>query len=102
MKITDIRPRRKGLSAVYIDGEYALSLDTQTLLEHRIDIGRELDDEELSTLSRAATSGVQRKRLCGLSHTAAIPKRSCATKSDAPATDNPQRRRLSAWRSSVL
>lgn len=50
MKITDIRPRRKGLSAVYIDGEYALSLDTQTLLEHRIDIGRELDDEELHDL----------------------------------------------------
>ncbi|MBQ5631331.1 MAG: RecX family transcriptional regulator [Ruminococcus sp.] len=50
MKITDIRPRRKGLSAVYIDGDYALSLDTQTLLEHRIDIGRELDDEELHDL----------------------------------------------------
>ena len=50
MKITDIRPRRKGLSAVYIYGEYALSLDTQTLLEHRIDIGRELDDEELHDL----------------------------------------------------
>ena len=52
MKITDIRPRRKGLSAVYIDGEYALSLDTQTLLEHRIDIGREFDDEELDCLLR--------------------------------------------------
>ena len=50
MKITDIRPRRKGLSAVYIDGEYALSLDTQTQLEHRIDIGREFDDEELHDL----------------------------------------------------
>ena len=50
MKITDIRPRRKGLSAVYIDGEYALSLDTQTLLEHRTDIGREFDDEELHDL----------------------------------------------------
>lgn len=50
MKITDIRPRRKGLSAVYIDGDYALSLDTQTLLEHRIDIGREFDDEELHDL----------------------------------------------------
>ena len=50
MKITDIRPRRKGLRAVYIDGEYALSLDTQTLLEHRIDIGREFDDEELHDL----------------------------------------------------
>lgn len=50
MKITDIRPLRKGLSAVYIDGEYALSLDTQTLLEHRIDFGREFDDEELHDL----------------------------------------------------
>ena len=50
MRITGIRPRRKGLSAVYIDGEYAMDLDTQTLLEHRIDIGRELDDEELHGL----------------------------------------------------
>jgi regulatory protein len=50
MKITEIRPRRKGLSAVFIDGEYALALDTQTLLEHRIDVGRELDDEELHDL----------------------------------------------------
>ena len=50
MKITEIRPRRKGLSAVIIDGEYALALDTQTLLEHRIDVGRELDDEELHDL----------------------------------------------------
>ena len=50
MRITGIRPRRKGLSAVYIDGEYAMDLDTQTLLEQRIDIGRELDDEELHGL----------------------------------------------------
>jgi len=50
MKITEIRPRRKGLSAVFIDGEYALALDTQTLLEHRIDVGRELDDEDLHDL----------------------------------------------------
>ena len=50
MKITDIRPRRKGFSAVYIDGEFAMNLDTQTLLEQRIDTGRELDDEELHGL----------------------------------------------------
>ena len=50
MKITEIRPRRKSLSALYIDGEYALSLDTQTLLERRVDVGRELDDEELKEL----------------------------------------------------
>ncbi len=31
MRITAIEPRRKGLSAVYIDGEFAMKLDTQTL-----------------------------------------------------------------------
>ena len=50
MKITEIRPRRKGLSALFIDGEFAMALDTQTLLEQRIDVGRELDDEELHGL----------------------------------------------------
>ena len=50
MKITEIRPRRKGLSALFIDGEFAMALDTQTLLEQRIDVGRELDDEELHEL----------------------------------------------------
>ena len=47
MKITEIRPRRKGLSALFIDGEFAMSLDTQTLLENRFDVGREITDEEL-------------------------------------------------------
>ncbi len=50
MKITAIQPRRKALSAVYIDGEYAMSLDTRTLLENRVDVGKELDDEELRGL----------------------------------------------------
>lgn len=50
MKITEIRPRRKGLSALFIDGEFAMVLDTQTLLEQRIDVGKELDDEELHEL----------------------------------------------------
>lgn len=47
MTITAIEPRRKGLSAVYIDGEFAMKLDTQTLLENRFDVGRDIDDEEL-------------------------------------------------------
>ena len=46
MRITAIEPRRKGLSAVYIDGEFAMKLDTQTLLENRADVGREISDEE--------------------------------------------------------
>ncbi len=50
MRITDIKPRRKQLSAVYIDGEFAVNIDTRTLLENRFDVGRELDDEELHAL----------------------------------------------------
>lgn len=47
MKITGIQPRRKSMSAVYIDGEFAMNLDTQTLIENRFDVGMEIDDEEL-------------------------------------------------------
>lgn len=47
MIITAIKPRRKGLSALYIDEEFVANLDTQTLLENRFDVGREIDDEDL-------------------------------------------------------
>lgn len=50
MQITAIEPRRKGLSAVYIDGEFAMKLDTQTLLENRANVGKEINDEELKEL----------------------------------------------------
>ena len=50
MKITEIRPRRKRLSALYIDGEFAVSLDTQTLIENRFDVGSEIDDEDLQEI----------------------------------------------------
>lgn len=52
MLITAIEPRRKGLSALYLDGEEALKLDTQTLLENRFDVGREIDDEDLREIIR--------------------------------------------------
>lgn len=47
MQITAIEPRKKGLSALYIDGEFAMKLDTEVLLAHRFDVGREIDDEAL-------------------------------------------------------
>lgn len=52
MKITAIKPLRKRLSALYIDGELAVKLDTQTLLENRVDVGNEIDDVELKELIR--------------------------------------------------
>lgn len=50
MTITAIKPQKKGLSALYIDGEFALKLDTETLLAHRVDVGSEIDDDELKEL----------------------------------------------------
>lgn len=54
MTITAIEPKRKGLSALYIDGEFALKLDTEVLLSHRIDVGAELDDEKLKAVIDAS------------------------------------------------
>lgn len=50
MVITAIEPRRKRLSAVYIDGEFALKLDTETLITERVKVGAEIDDDELLEL----------------------------------------------------
>lgn len=56
MQITAIEPRRKGLSALYIDGEFAMKLDTEVLLAHRFDVGREIDDEQLHECVQASDS----------------------------------------------
>lgn len=59
MRITNIEEKKKGLSAVYIDGEYAMRLDSFTLAKAGIKIGAEIDDDALceliseSNLSRA-------------------------------------------------
>ncbi|MBQ4569729.1 MAG: regulatory protein RecX [Ruminococcus sp.] len=50
MIVTAVEPRKKNLSALYIDGEYAMKLSTHTLLENRINPGTELDDEGLCEL----------------------------------------------------
>lgn len=50
MTVTEIKKKRKGLSGLYIDYEYALDIDTETLLSHRIDVGTDIDDEKLKVL----------------------------------------------------
>lgn len=47
MVITAIEPRRKSFSAIFIDGEYALKLDTETVLTQRLKVGEEIDDDRL-------------------------------------------------------
>ncbi len=50
MIITDIVPKRKKLSAIYIDGEFALRLDTETVIASRYSVGSEITDEQLREL----------------------------------------------------
>lgn len=50
MTITAIEPRRRQMCALFIDGEYVMNLDAQTLIENRFDVGREIDDDELKAI----------------------------------------------------
>lgn len=50
MTITNVVPKRKGLSALYIDGEFALKIDTETFLISKLSIGDEITDDELKEL----------------------------------------------------
>ncbi len=50
MLVTAIEQRRKSMSAVYIDGEFAMQLDTMTLLANKVRVGMTLTDEQLQEL----------------------------------------------------
>lgn len=50
MLITAVEERKKGLSALFIDGEYAVSIDTVTLVSSGKNTGSEITDEELYEL----------------------------------------------------
>lgn len=50
MLITDVRPRRKMISQLYIDGEAAVQVDTQVWLYSGLCAGKEITDEVLHAL----------------------------------------------------
>lgn len=50
MHITDIRKRRKRLSALYLDGEFAVEIDTEILQRSGFQVGSEIRDEQLHAL----------------------------------------------------
>lgn len=50
MTITELTPAKKKLTLVYIDGEFAMKLDTQVLAENGVNVGTQLDDDELYEL----------------------------------------------------
>lgn len=56
MIITDIQPRRHRLSQLFIDGEAAVKVDTETWLRSGLTIGDEIDDERLHRLLQASAA----------------------------------------------
>lgn len=54
MEITAIEPRRKSFSALFIDGEFAVKIDTETLLKSGLRPGSQITDEELHDLIQAS------------------------------------------------
>lgn len=54
MMLSAAEPRRKNLTALYIDGEFAVSVDTETFLKSGLRPGSELDDDALRELIRAS------------------------------------------------
>ena len=47
VKITDIKPTKQGRFSIFTDGEYALSIDDETLVSNKVKIGKIVDIEEL-------------------------------------------------------
>ena len=69
MFVTALEPRRKRLTALFLDGELAAKLDSETLLQSGLRIGMELDDEELYRLiQRSDAHRAQEKALYLLEH----------------------------------
>ena len=54
MLITAAEERKKGMTALYIDGEYAVSVDTMTLASSGFRTGSEITDDELYELLEAS------------------------------------------------
>lgn len=80
MIITDIVPKRKKLSAVYIDGEYALKIDTETIIASPYSVGSEISDEQLKELIESSGEKRAKEKALWLLSTRDHSKRELETK----------------------
>ncbi len=62
MLVTALEPRRKSMTAVYLDGEFAMQLDTMTLLENKIKVGMEITDEQLHNLIKKSETSLAKEK----------------------------------------
>lgn len=62
MLVTAIEPCRKSMSALYIDGEFAMKLDTMTLIKNHIKPGVEITDEKLRNIIEESDTNRAKER----------------------------------------
>lgn len=62
MLVTAIEPCRKSMSSLYIDGEFAMKLDTMTLLKNNIKPGVEITDEKLRNIIEESDTNRAKER----------------------------------------
>lgn len=62
MRITGIKPRRKSLRALYLDEEFAVNIDEQTLLDSPYRLGMEISDQQLHDLIQQSDSRRAREK----------------------------------------
>ncbi len=75
MLITAAEPRKKSLTALYIDGEYAVSVDTMTFMAAGKKVGSEITDEDLYDLiEKSNISRAKEKALCLIEYRARTHK----------------------------
>lgn len=71
MKITDAAPRRRRLHQLFLDGEPAVKIDTETWLLSGLSVGDEIDDGTLhALLEKSAKHRAEEKALFLLEHRA--------------------------------
>ena len=99
MLITAMEPRRGRRTALFLDGELAVTLDAETLLAHGWKIGREITDEELHEMIERSESRRAGEKALICWSTATIPKRSWRIRLRAQPPEAPHRRLLNIWRS---
>lgn len=50
MKITDIKVTKKGRNAIFIDGEYRVSVDSETLFKSKLKVGSLVDEDAFNNV----------------------------------------------------
>lgn len=80
MIITDIVPKRKKLSALYIDGEFALKIDSETIIASPYSVGSEISDEQLKKLIESSNEKRAKEKALWLLSTRDHSKRELETK----------------------